>query len=252
MDKQEGRSGGTWLAMNKSNGKIGILLNILQPTQDIDMSKLGRGFIVTDFINSDLSPINYCCQLRKVSSDYNGFLTVSLELSNGSVRGSYYSNFFESINCDLKYQFNGHSKNGPGMMEEESDSDQDTNENSSNVSIQEENDGVTPGVQSGPKVVKSNRIYAFGNSMNPFQPWPKVIYGRKRFESILSRHLIDGKTLISDKDSLINDLFQMLTDSTKLPVDGSMVKQGNGRRDGFIEALSTLNVHIPTVKYGSR
>jgi uncharacterized protein with NRDE domain len=39
----KGREGGTWIAMNK-NGKIGVLLNILQPDLEISVHKKPRGF----------------------------------------------------------------------------------------------------------------------------------------------------------------------------------------------------------------
>jgi uncharacterized protein with NRDE domain len=38
----KGREGGTWIAMNR-NGKIGILLNILEPHNEMSVHKKPRG-----------------------------------------------------------------------------------------------------------------------------------------------------------------------------------------------------------------
>ena len=253
MDKQEGREGGTWLGMNKSNGTVAILLNILQPTLDIDMGKLGRGSIVNDFLINQLNCSDYCSQLKKFGSDYNGFLTISLQLvnENGSrtIEGSYYSNFFNHDNHG-HCKRNGDVHNGVDVHNGDNLVDSVDETNCNGTTNGHDGHKLVDG-HNGPESIGSNQIYGFGNSMNPFEPWPKVVYGKKRFESILNRNLPNGK-LIGDKEQLINELFEMLTDSTKLPIDKSMIKQGNGRKDGFIEALSTLNVHIPSVKYGSR
>jgi uncharacterized protein with NRDE domain len=41
-DLMKGREGGTWIAMNR-NGKLGVLLNILQPNIEISDHKKPRG-----------------------------------------------------------------------------------------------------------------------------------------------------------------------------------------------------------------
>ena len=47
MDLEKGREGGTWLAMHKTSGKIGILLNVLQPIENLVLGKKHRGRMTT-------------------------------------------------------------------------------------------------------------------------------------------------------------------------------------------------------------
>lgn len=90
-------------------------------------------------------------------------------------------------------------------------------------------------------------IYGFGNNVIPNLPWPKVTHGRKRFESIVSGH-----RTIETKDQLVEDLFEMLADKTILPLDGQMLKQGDGRKIENLKKLNSLFVSIPDTKYGTR
>jgi len=45
MDLEDGREGGTWLGMNK-NGQVGVLLNILQPIDNLTFGKKHRGKLI--------------------------------------------------------------------------------------------------------------------------------------------------------------------------------------------------------------
>lgn len=189
-----GKQGGTWMSMNKKNGKIGVLLNILQPHCEIEPTKLGRGFIVNDFLTCDESHSEYLQSLSKAGNNYNGFQTIVLEIKEDHVEGSYFSNFLNKP---------------PSTLEE--------------------------------------GIHSFGNSLNPYDPWPKVTYGRKRFESIMAKH----KT-IETKEKLVEDLFEMLMDKTLLPVDQQMLHQGNDRQLDSLRKLSALCVSMPESAYGSR
>jgi uncharacterized protein with NRDE domain len=49
--------GGTWMAMNKKNGKIGVLLNILQPEAQILHDKESRGKLKDNSISNSEIPI---------------------------------------------------------------------------------------------------------------------------------------------------------------------------------------------------
>lgn len=42
MDLERGREGGTWFAMDR-NGRIGALLNVLQPIDQVNPGKRHRG-----------------------------------------------------------------------------------------------------------------------------------------------------------------------------------------------------------------
>ncbi|BFZ05509.1 hypothetical protein BsWGS_08548 [Bradybaena similaris] len=76
LDQEPGRSGGTWLGMNKS-GKIGVLLNILSHT---DFSKLGRGHLVADYINGRTSINDYAGRVLENRDQYNGFNLILFDL----------------------------------------------------------------------------------------------------------------------------------------------------------------------------
>jgi len=195
QDIMPGRAGGTWLAMNRSNGRIGVLLNILQPKDEIIADKLGRGFIVTDFLLGEKDHRQYTTDLSTRGEAFNGFQTIALEVKGERAEGTYYSNFVYK-----------------------------------------------------PPIPLGDGIHSFGNSLNPYDPWPKVTYGRKRFSAVVNNN---GTT--KTKELLIDDLFDMMADKTMLPVDSQMIRQGgSGRLDVFISRLSSLCVDMPDVMYGSR
>ena len=74
---EPGREGGTWLAMNKS-GKIGVLLNILGEQSP---DKLGRGFLVNDYLNDpELDGYQYSQKLNVMSQSYNPFNLVTVDI----------------------------------------------------------------------------------------------------------------------------------------------------------------------------
>lgn len=208
QDALRGRYGGTWFAMNKQNGRIGVLLNILQPNSELVSSKLGRGFIVNDYLTGGDDHESFLKKLSENGSNYNGFQTIALQVEDRGVSGSYYSNF-ESIYSSKR----GDSQEG----------------------------------RSSPPVTLSEGIHTFGNSLNPLEPWPKVTYGRKRFEGVMAKH----KTTAS-KEELINDLFDMMFDKTLLPVDENMMVQGRGRELDNLRKLSSLCVEMSDCMYGSR
>lgn len=62
---------GTWLAMTKS-GRIGFITNYRDP-KNIKVSAPSRGKLVSDYLESNLSPQAYLEQIEKRATDYNGF-----------------------------------------------------------------------------------------------------------------------------------------------------------------------------------
>ncbi|KAI1293689.1 Transport and Golgi organization protein 2 -like protein [Halotydeus destructor] len=90
-------------------------------------------------------------------------------------------------------------------------------------------------------------VHGFGNSRDIHDPWPKVTYGKRRFESILSGH-----TCTDTKEQLIEDLFQMLGDRTRFPLTAQMLKQGPDFNTDSFEKVGSLCVDIPEIKFGSR
>lgn len=182
------------MAINTKNGKIAVLLNILQPNSEMVYSKKGRGFIVNDFLTGNETCWQYLQKLSQEGNEYNGFQTIVMQLSGAGVDAAYYSNF----------------------------------------------------VNETPRTIGTG-VHGFGNSLDPNQPWPKVSYGMKRFEAVISKH----KTTDS-KEQLIEELFQAMSDKTLLPVDEQMRNQGNGRAFDSLRKLSSLCVEIPEAMYGSR
>jgi len=56
-DATPGKEGGTWLGLSLKRAKIGALVNIPDPNP---LGKKGRGSLVTDFLKSTTSTIEYC------------------------------------------------------------------------------------------------------------------------------------------------------------------------------------------------
>ncbi|XP_042898689.1 transport and Golgi organization protein 2 homolog [Parasteatoda tepidariorum] len=93
MDFEEGKQGGTWLAMNTS-GQMASLLNLMQPLSHLDGTKRDRGFLVVNYLDSGMDNINYMQRLRREAFMYHGFLLVTIEVKPmlGDVTALYYTN----------------------------------------------------------------------------------------------------------------------------------------------------------------
>ncbi|GBM59453.1 Transport and Golgi organization 2, partial [Araneus ventricosus] len=81
MDLEPGKEGGTWLAMSKK-GKIGALLNILQPDEEILPGKKGRGFLAVDYVVGEKDCSTYLKDISIEGKNYNEFLLVTIEFSS--------------------------------------------------------------------------------------------------------------------------------------------------------------------------
>ena len=81
-DQEPGREGGTWLALDKT-GRIGFLTNIFVGSGP-DKAALGRGFLITDWLKSNISAEEYLNQLSTNEKYYNPFNLVLFEPVNGS------------------------------------------------------------------------------------------------------------------------------------------------------------------------
>lgn len=64
-------AGGTWLGVSRS-GRLAALTNYYGP-DEYAVDKLSRGWLITDFLKSDLSPGGYLEHLRRTGDRYNGF-----------------------------------------------------------------------------------------------------------------------------------------------------------------------------------
>ena len=76
-DLQSGRQGGTWLAMDR-RGRLGFLTNIFTGGV-INPQAEGRGFLVVNWLEGELSAGQYLTQLSEDSKTYNPFNLVLLE-----------------------------------------------------------------------------------------------------------------------------------------------------------------------------
>ena len=84
-DMTPGKEGGTWLGMSKA-GKIGMLTNVSTGKPEVDGK--GRGFLIHDFLNSNLSAEKYIKILEDDTSSYNPFNICLFDLSQS--KGYYY------------------------------------------------------------------------------------------------------------------------------------------------------------------
>jgi len=65
------KAGGSWMGVNKQ-GRIAALTNIRDP-QNFVADKKSRGALVTDFLNTNVSPQSYEQQLAQTAELYNGY-----------------------------------------------------------------------------------------------------------------------------------------------------------------------------------
>lgn len=70
----ENKEGGTWLAMSKK-GKVGVLLNVTGESSD--PQKLGRGFLVVDYLKSEKSDKEFLEELSHDGHKYNKYHLVT-------------------------------------------------------------------------------------------------------------------------------------------------------------------------------
>uniref|UniRef100_A0A131YMH6 Transport and golgi organization 2-like protein n=1 Tax=Rhipicephalus appendiculatus TaxID=34631 RepID=A0A131YMH6_RHIAP len=192
-DQEKGREGGTWMAVSK-DGRIGALLNILQPAHRVDPTKRGRGFLVVDFIKSTMDGNAYLTKLMKEKDEFNGFLFVAIEAKplKKKISMSYYSNLQEG---------------GPVQTE--------------------------PG------------FHAFGNSVPP-QFWAKVKYGKQKFEELIRQN-----NRFSQKDQLLEKIYDFLDESTSYPVDDAMRKQSQ-EPESTLRLMNQMKYILPNYNYGTR
>lgn len=81
-DMKAGREGGTWLAISTKNNtfKFGILLNIIETERPDDPDVVSRGKIVSDYVLTSKSTIEYCQQLARSTENFDSFILVTVEI----------------------------------------------------------------------------------------------------------------------------------------------------------------------------
>lgn len=106
-DLKEGREGGTWLGAS-TRGKVGCLLNIRTPAGP-DVSKKGRGHLVSDFLTSSIDQKTYLEKIAQDGNVYNGFNLIFLEKTGVDWRVGYYSNNDCTSPCEIQPGVHGFS-----------------------------------------------------------------------------------------------------------------------------------------------
>lgn len=79
VDLTPGKEGGTWMGVSRG-GRVGVLLNVSSATSD--PQKLGRGFIVSDYLSNPGSTIEHLTHLQARASAYNPFHLVTVDLKD--------------------------------------------------------------------------------------------------------------------------------------------------------------------------
>lgn len=79
-DMEPSREGGTWLAISTKENtfKFGALLNITGEKRNDDA--LPRGNIVSDYVKSTVSNVQYCQKLTDYGQQFNHFNLVTIEM----------------------------------------------------------------------------------------------------------------------------------------------------------------------------
>jgi len=107
-DATVGKEGGTWLGMSK-NGKIGILLNVLQPSWEEKPEAKGRGSLVSDFVCKAISSEAYLNGVAAERHLYNNFNLVTIETRPGFHEFiiGHYNNLSDQPPCFLQSGIHG-------------------------------------------------------------------------------------------------------------------------------------------------
>lgn len=77
---EPGRELGTWLAIGNHGGivKLAALLNITGEPHSAHA--LGRGFLINDYLKSDLTSAEYADRLVQSQKEYNSFVLLTVEI----------------------------------------------------------------------------------------------------------------------------------------------------------------------------
>ncbi|XP_037041020.1 transport and Golgi organization protein 2 [Bradysia coprophila] len=108
QDLEEGREGGTWLAISAKGGvtKFGALLNITGEIAHKDAR--GRGPLVSDYVSGNIANDDYCQNLVNLSEQYNSFNLITIEINGTEARTIHCSNVpvgLQEWPCDTVHGF---------------------------------------------------------------------------------------------------------------------------------------------------
>ncbi|CAF0898038.1 unnamed protein product [Brachionus calyciflorus] len=98
MDMTPGKEGGTWLGTSRI-GKISVLLNLNSVDYGSESAgKEGRGFLVPNFLNSQLNSINYVESIKEIANSYNPFNLLFFERNKKDL---WDVNIFDNVACQV-------------------------------------------------------------------------------------------------------------------------------------------------------
>ncbi|XP_024939940.1 transport and Golgi organization 2 homolog isoform X2 [Cephus cinctus] len=94
MDMEPGREGGSWLSLS-TKGHAGVLLNLPGETRSTESAGQNRGFLVKDYVTSEMSPESYLNELH-LKNQKNQYDPYNLILINLRTAAVYYLNSSEN------------------------------------------------------------------------------------------------------------------------------------------------------------
>uniref|UniRef100_A0A0K0EJV7 Transport and Golgi organization protein 2 n=1 Tax=Strongyloides stercoralis TaxID=6248 RepID=A0A0K0EJV7_STRER len=77
---------GTWLGVtSKSDGtfKLSNLLSVTSKRERFKSNAASRGEIVINYLKKNLTPMDYCNEIKEVINEYNGFTLINMEKKKG-------------------------------------------------------------------------------------------------------------------------------------------------------------------------
>ncbi|AYP74230.1 T10-like protein [Fowlpox virus] len=188
LDLQTKNADGTWLGMNRF-GKISAITNYLQPKED--PNAISRGYLVSNYLTSDVNSYEYLLDVSRNGHLYNGFNIITASIGNGPDKLCYYSN----------------RSNEP------------------------------------PKELCCG-IYGISNSLLD-TPWTKLTYGKEKFTDI-----VKNQSPYTTSEELTASLLSLLNDTTPIPIDPAIEKQGKEFISPILKEFSAICVRAKG--YGSR
>lgn len=90
-------------------------------------------------------------------------------------------------------------------------------------------------------------FHGFGNSFLS-KPFLKVDQGKMKFEAIIKEIGLD----VQNEDTLVSSLFKMMQDTTRYYPDKTIQEQGKGYPEEYLKSISSINIKIPNINYGTR
>ena len=263
MDQKPGFEGGTWLAMNCTEGHVAVLLNVRQPQNAFRLEGVkGRGHLVPNFLHKLFpQPETISDQTGRLKShqsendDQNETTAQKTCASSPSPPPT-------PSTLDWPSSFSRSAEKYFSCLQ------RDRNEYNGFVFVTFQLNRLVPkyelqfyhSAQDHLSCAIDSGLHAFGNNRNVGLPWPKMEHGRKLIGRVLSRHnqLADDQNIEHrrsesvDQSNLIEDLFAVFQDRTRFEIEGEFQAQMPEMSLKEQKQLSSISLHMPQLAYGSR